>query len=109
VVRPPHGYRLTRSRGADRAPRTGCAVAAVAMDVDEKDEGNRAAAHTIFHGWASRLSYAFVSAGQDHAQAEDLSTYLIGLLEGAHVLCRTAGTTDPFERIARSALRHMSR
>jgi len=90
---------------ADSASGYGCAVAAVAVDTDEEDEGNRAAAHTIFHGWASRLSHALVAAGQDHAQAEDLSTYLIGLLEGAHVLCRAAGTTDPFERIARSALR----
>ncbi|PZS36398.1 MAG: TetR family transcriptional regulator [Pseudonocardiales bacterium] len=85
----------------------GCAVAAVTVETDDEDDGHRTAAHTIFTGWASRVSDALIAAGLNRDEAEDLSTYLIGLLQGAHVLCRAAGTTDPFERIVRSAQRHM--
>jgi len=36
-------------------------------------------------------------------EAADLATLLITLLEGAHVLCRAAGTLEPFEQAARTA------
>jgi TetR/AcrR family transcriptional repressor of lmrAB and yxaGH operons len=102
---------------AESANGYGCAVAALTVETNEEHQSNddesnddesTATAGTIFRGWVSQLSRALVSAGQDPAQAEDLSTYLIGLLQGAHVLCRAAGSTDPFERIARSAQRQMS-
>ncbi|MDT3441427.1 MULTISPECIES: hypothetical protein [unclassified Pseudofrankia] len=36
-------------------------------------------------------------------EAAGLATALIMLLEGAHVLCRAAGTLEPFDEAARSA------
>jgi hypothetical protein len=37
------------------------------------------------------------------AEAADLATTLITLLEGAQILCRAAGTLEPFDKAARTA------
>ncbi|TCO60991.1 TetR/AcrR family transcriptional regulator [Actinocrispum wychmicini] len=78
----------------------GCAVAAVTVE----DSGElRQVAATAFTSWVDQLAERLVTAGLPARDAADLATTLITLLEGAHVLCRAAGSLDPFEKTARAA------
>jgi AcrR family transcriptional regulator len=79
----------------------GCAVAAVTVS----DEAPlRAVADEAFTGWIEALGERLRAAGLATGQAADLATALLALLEGAHVLCRAAGDTAPFERAAQALL-----
>jgi TetR/AcrR family transcriptional repressor of lmrAB and yxaGH operons len=78
----------------------GCAVAAVTVaDADDL----RQVAATAFASWIATLTDRLTCAGLARAEATDLATTLIILLEGAHVVCRAAGSLDPFEQAVRTA------
>ncbi|GAB2442927.1 TetR/AcrR family transcriptional regulator [Nocardia tengchongensis] len=79
----------------------GCAVAAITVEPD--GDALRAIADTAFTSWTTALAERLGATGVEPAEAADLATALIGLLEGAHILCRAAGTLEPFERTARAA------
>ena len=82
----------------------GCAVAAVTMGAAaSSDEQLHRLAATVFSSWAQALAGRLTAAGLPPQEAGDLAVTLIALLEGAHVLCRAAGTLEPFEQIARTA------
>ncbi len=95
----------------DSASGGGCAVAAVTVDAGLDAEGSalREIAATAFESWIDQLAERLKKAGLEAAQATDLATTLVTLLEGAHVLCRAAGTIEPFDRAARTAVDLASR
>src|SRR4051812_32298873 len=68
----------------------GCAVAAVTVGGDEL----RDAAATAFASWTDVLAEHLRAAGLPGDDAADLATTLVILLEGAHVLCRAAGSLE---------------
>lgn len=80
---------------------SGCAVAAVSLDPDT--EGPRQVAAAVFASWVETLTNRLATAGAPTGEASDLAATLITLLEGALVLCRAAGTLEPFEQAARTA------
>ncbi len=83
----------------------GCAVAAVTVasgDLAQNDSLREVAA-TAFTSWAGALADALTAAGLAADAAGDLATMLLALLEGAHVLCRAAGSVAPFDQAARTA------
>ncbi|GAA4245756.1 TetR/AcrR family transcriptional regulator [Dactylosporangium darangshiense] len=81
-----------------------CAVAAVAMGYDTApDETLLHASATAFASWVDVLADRLTRAGLPHAEAYDLATTLIALLEGAHVLCRASASIEPFDRMCRTA------
>ncbi|SNQ46979.1 Regulatory protein TetR [Frankia canadensis] len=88
----------------------GCAIAAITVGAaddsggDSGGEGLVRVAARIFASWGEVLAGLLVSAGLSPTEAADLATTLIMLLEGAHVLCRAAGTLEPFDRAARTAI-----
>jgi TetR/AcrR family transcriptional regulator, lmrAB and yxaGH operons repressor len=84
----------------------GCAVAAVTVDAGLDSEGDalRQIAATAFESWIAQLAERLTTAGLSPAAASGLATTLITLLEGAHVLCRAAGTIEPFDQAARTAI-----
>ena len=84
----------------------GCAVAAVTVDAGLDAEGDalRQVAAAAFESWIDQLTERLARAGLRPAAAADLATTLVTLLEGAHVLCRAAGTIEPFDRAARTAV-----
>ena len=51
-----------------------------------------------------RVEEILAAVGLARPAAAELSTLLISLLQGAHVLCRAAGTVEPFERAARAVV-----
>lgn len=79
----------------------GCVVAAATVDADETLR--RIAADT-FDSWVEQLAERFITTGLTEREATDLSTTLITLLEGAHVLCRAEGGLEPFDQVARTAV-----
>ncbi|MFI2431215.1 TetR/AcrR family transcriptional regulator [Streptomyces sp. NPDC018693] len=87
----------------DSVDGSGCAVAAVTVGLGPDDEPLRRVAATAFASWTDQLAERLTTAGVDPAEAADLAALLIGLLEGAHLLCRAHGTLEPFERAARTA------
>lgn len=81
----------------------GCAVAAVT--VHEGRDGSdtlRDLAAGVFASWRGQLADRLSAAGLDPAEASGLAALLLALLEGAHVMCRAAGTIDPFTEAART-------
>jgi AcrR family transcriptional regulator len=82
----------------------GCAVAAVTVDAEPgQDDSLLEVAATAFTSWITQLAERLTVAGLTPAEAADLATTLITLLEGAHVLCRATGTLQPFDSVTRTA------
>jgi hypothetical protein len=83
----------------------GCAVAAVTVHAgaDDDNEALRQVATTAFDAWTDQLAERLTTAGLTPGDAADLAVMLITLLEGAHVMCRAAGTLQPFEHAVRAA------
>ncbi|WP_369386262.1 TetR/AcrR family transcriptional regulator [Streptomyces sp. CG1] len=82
----------------------GCAVAAVTVGTDAADDTLRQVAATAFASWVDQLAERLTTSGLPPGDAADLATTLITLLQGAHVLCRAAGTIEPFDQVARTAV-----
>ncbi|MGK8557391.1 TetR/AcrR family transcriptional regulator [Nocardia gipuzkoensis] len=93
---------------ADAAHGRGCAVAAVTVSTVKAGDELCAVAATTFTAWADRLAAALTVAGMTSEAAADQAQLLVALLEGAQVLCRASGSTDPFEHAARAALAAVS-
>jgi TetR/AcrR family transcriptional repressor of lmrAB and yxaGH operons len=90
---------LIRPVVAASAAGGGCAVAAVTIGADAPLE----VAATAFASWTDQLAERLGASGVPPAEAADLAATLIALLEGAHILCRAAGSIEPFNGVARSA------
>jgi AcrR family transcriptional regulator len=90
---------LVRPVVAASAGGGGCAVAAVTIGPDAPLDVAAAA----FASWTDQLTERFTVSGLEPGEAADLAATLIALLEGAHILCRAAGTIEPFDRVARAA------
>jgi AcrR family transcriptional regulator len=90
---------------AESAAGGGCAVAAITMAAGAgADDRLRQVAATAFASWIGQLGERLASAGLPRTEAVDLAATLITLLEGAHVLCRAAGSLQPFDQAARMAI-----
>ena len=79
----------------------GCAVAAAAMTKSGSgnDEPQQAAAVAI-GSWVNELAGRLAFAGLAAAEAHELASSLITVLEGAHVLARATGGIDCFDQTA---------
>jgi TetR/AcrR family transcriptional repressor of lmrAB and yxaGH operons len=81
---------------------SGCAVAAVTVGADDT---LREVAAAAFAAWVDQLAERLTASGLPPDEATDLAATLVTLLEGAQVLCRAAGSIEPFDRAARTATR----
>ena len=83
----------------------GCAVAAITVPAgtDDGDGTLRQVAASAFASWTTELAGLLAAAGLPPDEAADLATLLVTLLEGAHIMCRAAGTIEPFDQAARIA------
>jgi AcrR family transcriptional regulator len=115
---------LVRPVIAASAAGGGCAVAAVTLGADAVTQGAAVppgkvasyvvetgpgdallrVAATAFVSWSDQLAERLIAAALPPGAAADLATTLITLLEGAHIMCRAAGSLDPFDQVARTAL-----
>ena len=90
---------LIRPVVAASADGGGCAVAAITVGAGAPLD----VAATAFAAWTDQLAERLTVSGLAPSEAADLAATLIALLEGAHILCRAAGTIEPFDRVARTA------
>jgi AcrR family transcriptional regulator len=72
-----------------------CPVASVAAEVADTVEELRETSATIFEDWVDGGAAYFHGRGFDESQARQMTLALIGALEGAFVLARTLGSTEP--------------
>lgn len=84
----------------------GCAVAAITVPAGTAADNDalRQVAATALASWGDQLTERLTTGGLAPAEAADLAALLIALMQGAHVTCRAAGTTEPFEQAARAAV-----
>jgi TetR/AcrR family transcriptional repressor of lmrAB and yxaGH operons len=78
----------------------GCPVVAAAIGSADEEPQLTTVAGGIFEHWRDALTRAFVSDGFDEADAASLAITCIAALEGAVVLCRSTGSTDPLRQVA---------
>ena len=79
----------------------GCAVAAAAMGRPGPDhDGPQRAAAVAISSWVNEVAGRFAAAGLADAEARELASSLITMLEGAHVLARATGGIDCFDQAA---------
>jgi len=79
----------------------GCAVAAAAMARPGPDhDGPQQAAAVAISSWINEITGRFAVAGLAGAEAHEMASGLIAMLEGAHVLARATGGMDCFDQAA---------
>lgn len=95
---------LVRPVMKQSAQGAGCAVAALTIRAEAAaaNQELRQVADAALSSWTDQLTERLTTAGLSPDQASDLAVTLITLLEGAHVMCRAAGTTKPFDQAARA-------
>jgi hypothetical protein len=81
----------------------GCAVAAAAMGVSGSDhDGPRQAAAVAIGSWINEIAGRLAVAGLSAAEAHELASTLVTVLEGAHVLARATGGIEYFDQTAQA-------
>ncbi len=94
---------LIRPVVQESARGSGCAVAAAAMASSAHDhESLHDAAAVAIGSWISELAGRLGAAGLAKAEAHELASSLVTILEGAHVLARATGGIDRFDETARA-------
>jgi TetR/AcrR family transcriptional repressor of lmrAB and yxaGH operons len=78
----------------------GCAVAGVAVDVDESTSTLLAVARDIFRSWSTLLASQLRAVGVERERASALSITALAAMEGALILCRTEGDVRPLDEVA---------
>lgn len=78
-----------------------CPVGSVAAEVADTVEDLRQAAGEIFDSWIAGGTAYFVARGVGEWQARDLTTAVIGGLEGAFLMARTLRSVEPLRAAGR--------
>ncbi|WP_069164160.1 TetR/AcrR family transcriptional regulator [Nocardia altamirensis] len=78
----------------------GCTVAAIALGAGPDEQPLRSTAREVFRRWQEPFRECLARNGFSAADATNLATLVIAGMEGALVLCRTEGNTDPLDRVA---------
>lgn len=87
---------------------SGCAVAAVTVDIGAGSATHlEQVAGEVFDSWRGELIGKLERAGLDALSADEIATLLLTLLQGAHVMCRAAGSLDPLDRAQAAVLRSL--
>lgn len=81
-----------------------CPIATVALEVASTSEPLRRAADRVFESWLRTLTSRFVDAGMGPAVARSTAIAVVGLLEGAFLLSRSARTTEAVEASGAAAV-----
>lgn len=78
----------------------GCAVAAVTVESAQLDQDLTTGVQAALSSWVDELDTQLRRTGAEDATARTLSMLMITFLEGTHILCRAAGSAEPFDRAA---------
>ncbi|MFE7802544.1 TetR/AcrR family transcriptional regulator [Nocardia sp. NPDC057440] len=83
----------------------GCPVATVALEVAANNDDLQSVCGGIYSGWQRTLADALVVDGHDLAEANELATTALALIEGALLLARASRSRTPIEQVGRRIAR----
>lgn len=83
----------------------GCPVATVALEVAATNDALQLICSDIYAGWQRALAGALRADGHDPAEADELATTALALIEGALVLARAGRSRIPIEQTSRRIAR----
>lgn len=84
---------------ADSGLRSGCPVAAIALEHQEGEETVQARAGEAFSDWQRAIAALLVEAGLPRARAARLADTAIASFEGALLLARSRRSLDSFDHV----------
>lgn len=87
----------TRPAIEQSAGGAGCAVAAVTVEAAQVDPQSTEVVQVALRSWVDELHRQLRASGMPDGGATTLSVLMVAFLEGAHVLCRAAGSAEPFD------------
>jgi TetR/AcrR family transcriptional repressor of lmrAB and yxaGH operons len=83
----------------------GCPLATVALEIASENQSIRKLSERHFRDWEAMFAEHLVVGGVEPARAEVLATLVLSSIEGALLLSRTYGNTEPLRRVGRQLAR----
>ncbi|MFQ6328802.1 TetR/AcrR family transcriptional regulator [Nocardia sp. CWNU-33] len=87
----------------------GCPVATVALEVAATNDALQPICGGIYAGWQRTLADALRADGHAPAEADELATTALALIEGALVLARAGRSRIPVEQVGRRIARLLTK
>jgi AcrR family transcriptional regulator len=84
----------------DSAGAAGCVVAGVAIDTLAADQALIAVVRATFRSWIDLLTEQLVAVGVPARRAARVALATVAGMEGALILCRAVGGSEPLETVA---------
>lgn len=81
-----------------------CPIATIAGEIASTHDALRAASAGAFELWLAALAGDIAAQGVPRARARELALSVLGLIEGAFLLCRTLRSTEPMAAAGRAAV-----
>ncbi len=75
-----------------------CAVAAVTVEAAQIDPELTAVVSDALRSWVAQMERQLLETDADPEAAASMAVLMVTFLEGSHVLCRAAGTLEPFDQ-----------
>ena len=100
-----HFVAMWRAALAGSGCTAGCAVAGVLMDTGTADPVLGETARAALRAWSSLLAEQFSARGVAEGRAATLALATVAAVEGAALLCRAEGSTEPLDAVAEELAR----
>ena len=91
---------VVASKGA-----AGCVVAGVAIDTVAEAPGLIGVVRATFRAWSGLLTEQLMAVGLPARRASAIAVSTVAGMEGALILCRAEGTSEPLETVAAELMR----
>jgi AcrR family transcriptional regulator len=93
-------YEFWRGRLLETEFRTGCTVAAVAVETNDDAPELVGSAAGVFGRWQGVLTSVLVRGGLSEERGARLAAMIVASLEGAIIMCRAQRSIDPLDAVA---------
>jgi len=81
--------------------RAGGPITTIALETASTSEALRKECQRIYAAWQAAFADKLRAGGLAHERAADMAVLIIASIEGGVILCRTARSRQPLERVAR--------
>ena len=88
---------------------SGCVAAGVALDTVASESGLLQVVREAFRSWVALLASQFEAAGVPAPRATPLALMALASMEGALILCRAEGSSQPLDTVAEELMRLVPR
>jgi AcrR family transcriptional regulator len=84
---------------------SGCPVVGVAVDTPAEDEEMMQAVRAAFRSWTAPVAARLEAVGVSPQRAASIAVTALAGMEGALILCRAEGNSEPLEAVAEELMR----